>query len=1021
MPYDQKAVEAEVLRFWEDGKIPQRLAGQRTRGKKFFLLDGPPYANALPHVGHVKTTAFKDIWSRFMQMEGHTAYFQAGFDCHGLPTEVMVEKELGIKSKKDIEAIGIEKFDAACLAKVTNTEKAWMEYYRLLGAWRYYAEPYFTYQDYYIESGWWTVKRMHEKGLLAPGEKSVYWCPHCETSLSGYEVSDSYKDLEDSSVYVKFAIKGAKDEYLLVWTTTPWTLPSNAAIVILPEEMYVKAKVGGEHYWLAEKLADAVLKGKAGKDYEIVKKAKGAELDGMEYEPLLDIPAQKSLGRGARRVYLSIPILTNKKYKKHSLKHAKTEAEKKSDEVAGTVEREEYEEFVTVTDGTGLVHCAPGHGQTDHYVGKFYSIPFVSPVDEQGRFTDQVPEWKGQRVRDANDAIAAKLKAEGKMFFGEKIVHRAALCWRCKTPLVFRVSRQWYLKVDPLKETMLKENQRHVRWMPEYGKVKFHNWLVDREDWCISQQRYWGIPLPIWECADCGKIEVIGSRDELEEKSVGKLAAGDLKDLHRHAVDGIEIECGGCGSPAKRVKDILNVWFDSGIAPWASFGYPFKNKELFEGLFPADLVCESQDQIRGWFDSLMFASVGAFGKSSYQAVGLMGWVLDEKGDKMSKSLGNVVPAKEAIAKLSADVIRMYYCYEIAPWEVQKFSFKTAEEVRRAFAIFYNSYLFWQTYAGGPSPTAGSMQAQPIAGKTELSALKLAPEDEWILSRLATTAAKVRQNFSSFEFHLAGRALLNFAVEDLSRAYIKLIRDRVSTGAQADSHAALAVLRHCLAEFCKLVAPISPFVSEFVFQQVKTEAAESVHYCDYPSPDASFQNPRLEETFSMALAITEAVNSARQEAALKKRWPLAEVVVAGDGRVAVEDLQDVLCRLCNAQKVSFAKSEPEGMVSKDFRGGKAFISKTMDESLLKEAFFREFSRAIQSARKAAGLVVHDGIALSVHASPEVKPFLEESAERLKRDVGASKVEFAESDAGLKGDASAEAELEALKAKARFSKT
>ncbi|MFH1257809.1 MAG: isoleucine--tRNA ligase [Candidatus Micrarchaeota archaeon] len=1023
--YDQHDIEKQMLEFWEKQSIPQNIGKQRPGAKPFFLLDGPPYANAQPHVGHVKTTACKDIWSKYKQMQGFRSYLQAGFDCHGLPTEVMVEKELGIQDKRDIELIGIDKFDAKCLEKVLNTEKGWMEYYRRLGAWRFYSEPYFTYKDYYIESGWWTVKQLHEKGLLTEGEKPVYWCPHCETTLSGYEVSDSYKDMLDPSIFVKFKVKGREDEYLLVWTTTPWTLAANVAVVVHPEEDYVRAKVGNETYIIAEKRLAPILDEKLKVKYEVLEKFKGGELDGIEYEPLLDIPSQKELGPTGRKVHLSIVIMTSKKYKKHKLSHKKEEPKEGGvstpiqpekiiasltgkqktdvDKVTGTEEREEYEEFVSMAEGTGLVHCAPGHGQTDFFVGKYYGLPAVSPVDEAGKFTEKAGEFRGKFVKGADDEIIARLKETGKLLFSEKATHRAALCWRCKTPLIFRLSKQWYLKVEPIKEKLISENQKHVKWLPEYGKTKFHNWLVDREDWAISQQRYWGIPLPIWICGKCGKFDVIGGREELKQKSRAPLKDEELQDLHRHTVDKIELKCGNCSGTMARVKDILNVWFDSGIAPWASFGYPYKNKELFEGMFPVDLINESQDQIRGWFDSLMFTSVAAFGKAPYKTVSMMGWVLDEKGEKMSKSLGNVVPAMDGIQKLSADVIRMYYCYEIAPWDVQKFSYKTAEEVRRAFAILFNTYSFYKMYSGDSQ-----------IGAYEEAALKT--EDRWILGRLNILKMRMKEKMDAFEFHSAGRQMVSFLVNDFSRTYIKLIRDRVSSAENPqDKATCLALIRHIIMEYSKMLAPISPFISEYLYQHLKVASdPASVHYCDYPKIQEGSVDLELDAQFGTMMKISEAVNSLRQELKQKLRWPIEELSVSGDGQVeaAVKSIGEVIELMTNSEKINFGDNV--SYASKEFENGKVFIPRELSEGAILRAAFRELTRAVQAERKKNGLVVNDRIGLSVYSNdPKLQEYLGNMKQALASEVGASGVEISMKETDPQSGISASLDLKELK--------
>ncbi len=973
--YTVKELEEEVRAYWEKEKIPQK--SQEKKAKKFFLLDGPPYTNALPHIGHVKTTACKDIWSKYQHMNGLTSFLQPGFDCHGLPTEVMVEKELGITSKSDIEnKIGIAQFDAKCLEKAVNTEGKWVAYYKTLGSWRGYFEPYFTYKDYYIESAWWTVKKLHEKGLIVEGNRCIHWCPRCETSLSGYEVSDSYKDLQAPSIYIKFKVRNA-DENLLVWTTTPWTLPGNVAVSVHPEETYVRAKSENEVYILAKKRIESIEK-ETGKKFEIISEFPGSELDGLQYEPLLDIPSQKI--NGGHKVVLSIRIMTNKKYKKHSTG-------------ATQADLEEYQEFVTMDTGSGIVHTAVGHGPTDSYLGKYYNLPISSPVDEKGKFTKDAGEFAGLTTVKADPIIIEHLETRGKLFNVEYFTHRAAVCWRCKTPLIYRLSKQWYLKVDPIKEKILSENEK-INWLPESGKAAFQNWIADREDWCLSQQRYWGIPMPIWTCEKCGSREIIGSRRELAEKSAAKIKEKSLTDLHRHAVDKIVLKCSACGGKANRIKDIFTVWFDSGVAPWASLGYPFQNKELFESMFPMDMINESQDQVRGWFDSLMLCSVGAFDKTPYRAVSMMGWVVDEKGEKMSKSKGNVIFAEDGIAKIGADVVRLYFCSEVAPWEVQKFSFEQAKKAKQALSILWNTHSFFETYRNKNVLPLKDISKHPL-------------EDKWLISRLNTTVKNVNENMKKFEFHLAGRNLMQFIVEDFSRTYVKLVRNRMSLTADSETKKQCEqVFLHCLNTTVKLLAPISPFITEYLYQQLKMvtkEKNESVHFAEFPV--AGKENKELEEMFATALSITEAINACRQTSGIKLRWPIREVLVTGDVGVVVETLQEVLTKLNNCEKVSLTAKEPgKEFISKEFVKGKVFVSTKRDEELVRQSIYREVIRSIQAARKNVGLVVNNRIKLYVHTEDaNLLNYLKKTQKELAQHVGADEVIFAakggESDASV----------------------
>ncbi|MBI5036076.1 class I tRNA ligase family protein [Candidatus Micrarchaeota archaeon] len=895
--YDPQAVEQLVREAWKKEKVAQKLAENRQGAKKYYLLDGPPYVNSLPHVGHVKTTTCKDIWTRLRYMQGFNTFIQPGFDCHGLPVEVMVEKELGTQSKQDIEKMGVEEFDALCLKKVENNEKAWLRAYDALGAWRAYFEPYFTYKPYYIESAWWTLKRLHEKGFLVEGSKSIHWCPKCETALSGYEVSDSYKDVTDPSIYVKFKVKGKKNEFLLVWTTTPWTLPSNTALAVAGNEEYAKAKVGKEVYILAKKLVNKALAEDCQLEYEIIETFPGSKLDGLKYEPLVESEQQKEAvkNNSAYRVYMSIPIMVRKKYKKHkpteealsvaasmTAKHFGSDGQLKTVVRASDAgeEREEFEQFVTVEDGTGIVHTAPGHGQTD----------------------------------------------------------------------------------------------QDVNWMPSFGKDAFNNWVSEATDWCISQQRFWGIPIPIWVCDECGRKKVIGSVEELRQNAIKD--PGLLKDLHRHSVDSIALKC-ECGKQMRRIKDIFNVWYDSSISPWASLGYPFRNKELFESLTGdtiVDAINESQDQIRGWFYVLMFTGMAAFDKPAYRNVSMMGWVVDEKGEKMSKSVGNVVWAEDALKQVGADAIRLYYCWDVAPWDVQKFSLATAREVYKSLNILWNSLIFYESY-------------KPEKFKPSAPTL-LETEDKWLVSRLNTVTTEIIRHFELFEFHHVGRKLLDFTVNDFSRWYIKLIRDRAGEGDEE----CFNVLYHVLRQLSLLMAPITPFISDYLWRRLGGK--ESVHLQYYPTGEKG--DDQLEKIMDIAIQTTEAANAARTEAGIKLRAPVKRVCVVGDAGVekAVTSLQSIMLRSLNSLHVTYLDRAPEGnFAEKEFQFGKVYVDLERDEQLQQMEMFRELTRKIQENRKKAGLHVKDEISLKLQVSDsKFKAFLKKQENGLKNAVNAARVGF-----------------------------
>lgn len=972
--YNTKSIESAVQEYWEINSIPQKLSNFRRGMKKYYLLDGPPYINAEPHVGHVKTTVCKDVWTKYKYMKGFDTHLQAGFDCHGLPIEVIVQKELGIKNKKDIEKIGIEKFEQKCLEKILNNEKHWIEYYKKIGSWRGYYEPYFTYKKYYIESAWWTLQKMHEKGILVEGENPNYWCPTCETVLSGYEVSDSYKNVLDPSIYVKFRIKQKQNEYLLVWTTTPWTLPANAAVIVAPKEDYVKVKVlqGNltEYYIIAEKRVDAILNKEANLTYEIESKFKGTDLDGIEYEPIIKCKAQDN-AKNIRRIRLSVPVLASKQYKKHA-----------------TDSTESFTEFVNTTEGTGLVHCAPGHGLTDYYIGLHYNLPAISPVNEAGQFTEEVEQFKGKQVKESDKEIIEILENEGKILLYKKEAHPYPLCWRCKTALIFRMTKQWYLSIDTIKNKMIKYNE-NANWHPEFGKEAMRNWIEDAGDWCISRQRYWAIPIPIWKCSKCSQIKVIGSFEELIRKT--NEPVGELEDLHRHNIDELTIQCEECGGEAKRIKDVFDVWFDSGIAGWASRGYPFQNKEEFEKMKNVDMVCESQDQIRGWFYHLLFTYAAVFDETAFKGASLMGWVVDEKGLKMSKSIGNVVSANDAIEKVGSDALRLYYCSDISPYDVQKFSIKSATDSHKSLVILWNSINFCKTYR----KTKKQINSDEVI---QLAQNTTGTEDEWIISRLHSTIFEAEKALEKFDFHIAGRIITNFIVNDLSRTYIKIVRDTI----QEDENVSL-VLNHILMESLKLLAPLTPFISEYLYQELldeETEEARTIHTLFYPQINQKLINQKIEKTYKNSLQIIETINNLRQKFKLRNRWPLEYVKINSKEPYDAE----LIKKLANVDEIKEGKDFTEKALKTEEI--EIEIPDTLSKEQLEKAFFREIIRAIQAERKKTGYNVNQKIKIYVSKNQ----ILEGRKEELKKEVNAEEIIFG----SIKNEKAINVELEDLNA-------
>jgi isoleucyl-tRNA synthetase len=968
--YDPKAFEAEILKFWLDKKIPDKIVGFDAKRDKFYLLDGPPYVNGVPHAGHVKTTVAKDIWSKFMTMQGFSVWYQPGFDCGGLPIENAVEKKLGVKSKKDIEKIGIDRFFEECKKLAEGNKSIWLDMYKKLGAWRGWLDPYMTYKNYYLESGWWTVKQMYDRGLMVQGEKPLFWCPHCQTTLSGYEVTDSYADVTDYSIYVKYPLAGEEKTFIIIWTTTPWTLPSNVAIAVHPEETYVKVLVGDEKYILAEKRLEEAMKEMGIEKYTVLDKFPGSKLDHMKYEPVLDIPIQNELRKekNGHIIILSIPLFRKGISGKVLAK--------KGVSVDGSDIKAGMEHMVTMDTGSGCVHCAPGHGEEDYNIGVHYELPKPSPVDEEGKLMKETGIFAGLFVKDADPVMIDHLKKTGYLIKDIQITHSYPLCWRCKTPLIFRLSKQWFFRVEPIKSRMLEENEKVV-WLPDFARSRFDKWLENATDWAVSMQRYWGIPMPIWICKN-GHIEVIGSRKELREKATKELPE-DL-DLHKNVVDKVKIKCAHCKEEMDRVRDTMNVWFDSGISPWASLGYPFQNKEVFEKLWPVDLISESQDQIRGWFYSLMFCGVGSFDATPYRTVAMTGWTLDDKGEKMSKSLGNVVYAEDAMNTLGSDALRFYYCWNTAPWETQNFSLVSAKELRKTMDILWNCCMFAKNYS----------DHKLLEEKVSSADLKV--EDIWIISRVNSLAKSVTQDLENFKLHFVGRSISDFIMNDFSRWYIKIIRDRVSpwyTG--ADKKSAQFTMLYVFEVLTRLMAPITPFISEKIYRTLYPgKQPESIHLAAWPKHDEKLINEDLEMKMKVADQLIEAVNSLKQVSDIKLRWPLAQIYVKPDGdfeKAAVEQLAGIVKSLANVKEVNVVAKLPK-MAARKFEGGEVVLGNVLKD----EAMLREFMRRVQVMRKENKLNVNEKINLWLKGDQNVQNILKGFQSELRSGVGAESIYF-----------------------------
>ncbi|HIE41238.1 MAG TPA: isoleucine--tRNA ligase [Candidatus Aenigmarchaeota archaeon] len=996
MHYNPKEIEKEILEKWEKEKIPEKIVS--FSGNKFYLLDGPPYVNDQPHVGHILTTTFKDIWGKFKKMQGHSVWFQPGFDCGGLPIENKVEQKLNIKEKSDILKIGTEKFIKECNDFAKGNEKIWLETYKKLGAWRAYMIPYLTSENYYKESGWWAIKKIYEKGLLVKGKKPNFWCPRCETVLSGYEVTDAYKNISSPSIYIKFKIKN-KDEFLLAWTTTPWTLPANVALCIHPDEIYVKVKVNGEILILAKQRLE-VLK-ELNKKYEIIEEFKGKELEGTKYEPLLDIPLQKELEKieNAHKVVLSIQII-----KKRVASKIKTKKGIKGEEEIG--------HLVDISTGTGIIHIAPGHGTEDFKLGEHYNLPSPSPIDEKGKLDNSTGIFYGMYVNNANNEIINYLKNKNLLFNNTSIIHSYPLCWRCKTPLIYRKSSQWLLKLDLIRDKILEEIKK-IKWLPPHIEEQFRNIIESAPDWAITRQRFWGIPLPIWICKKCKKIKIIGSKEELRKEAIEKLDK-DF-DISVSVVDKIHLKC-SCGREMEREKAILDVWFDSGIAPFASIGYPFKNAELFQKLYPVDLVDESQDQLRGWFYTLMLCGISIFDNAPYRIVCCNGWTLDEKGEKMSKSLGNVIWGKEAYEVLGADLLRLYVCQSSAPWETRSFSFREAKTLQNKLNILWNLTNFIESYS---------------KNRTKVGNMNERLSNKWLLSKINSLVKEVTEDFENFRFHYAARKIIEFIVNDFSRTYIKLIRDDIDKET-------IEVMLYTLEKVIKILAPISPFITEYIYSKFFNG---SVHLAEWPKVEKTKIDEELEEKIKLAEEISTAINSERQKHNVKLRFPLKKVYIYGFKEVEniIGGVEGIIRILSNVKEIEFKEIENIKIKPNFARIGKKFGEKTKkvveiinklkienikdkikingselekedliidkgicegeefsegyvvleleeDEKLKKERFLRELIREIQKARKNLKLNVLDYITLYL----EDKEFIKEFEKILRKEVRAKEI-------------------------------
>lgn len=847
--------EKEVERFWADHGIFEKSIKDREGRPTYMFYDGPPTANGKPHIGHVLTRVIKDMIPRYRTMKGSMVPRKAGWDTHGLPVELEVEKLLGLDGKEQIEEYGLDPFISHCKKSVWKYKGMWEDFSATVGFWADMEKPYVTYENNYIESEWWALKQIWEKGLLYKGFKIVPYCPRCGTPLSSHEVAQGYKDVKEKSAVARFKVKG-EDAYILAWTTTPWTLPSNLALCVNPDEIYVKVKSGEYTYYLAKALCDTVLEG----EYTVLEEYKGKDLEYKEYEPLFDFSVEICEIQHKKAFYVVC------------------------------------DSYVTLTDGTGIVHIAPAFGEDDSKVGRRYDLPFVQLVDAKGEMTKETP-WEGTFCKKADPMVLKDLKTRGLLFSAPAFEHSYPHCWRCDTPLIYYARESWFIKMTEVKEDLIRNNNT-INWIPEsIGKGRFGDWLENVQDWGISRNRYWGTPLNVWEC-ECGHQHSIGSIEEL--KSMSGNCPGEIE-LHRPFIDEVTITCQKCTKQMKRVPEVIDCWFDSGAMPFAQHHYPFENQELFKQQFPADFISEAVDQTRGWFYSLLAISTLIFNEAPYKNVIVLGHVQDENGQKMSKSKGNAVDPFEALEEYGADAIRWYFYVNSAPWLPNRFHGKAVQEGQRKFmGTLWNTYAFFVLYANIDDFNATTYK---------LDYEKLSVMDKWLLSKLNTLIRDVDTNLENYRIPEAARALQEF-VDNMSNWYVRRSRERFwAQGMEQDKINAYMSLYTALVTVSKVAAPMIPFMTEEIYRNlvctIDKSALESVHLCDFPAVDESLIDKQLEKDMDEVLKIVVMGRAARNAANIKNRQPIGRMFVkAGSAlsRFYVEIIEEEL----NVKKVEFTE-------------------------------------------------------------------------------------------------------------------
>jgi len=978
--YETKESEKKIREFWEKERIYEKVKARNEKGGKLYFCDGPPYATGQIHPGTAWNKCLKDAMCRYWRSRGRNVRAKPGYDTHGLPIEVKVEQELGIRNKQEIEQkVGVGEFIKKCKAFATQYMGVMNGQFQRCGVWMDWEDPYITYRDRFIERSWATIRKAHEKGLLYRGVYVLPLCPRCETTMANYELE--YEEMDDPSLYMKFAVKGKENakerEYLVIWTTTPWTLVANMAVMVHPEYKYVKAKVGEEVWIVAKERLDALMAvtHELGVSPIILGEVSGKKLEGLEYEHPLAAKVPK-MAAAVHKVVLS-------------------------------------DEFVTLEDGTGLVHCAPGHGPQDFIIGKRYGIEIFCPVMANGVYDSSAGEYAGMHVKKANAEILAYLKEAGTLIHAGRITHRAAHCWRCKTQLIYISTDQWFISISKVKERMLAEVDR-IKWQPEHARTWFKDFVGNAPDWCISRQRFWGIPLPIWICGKegCGEIKVVGSASELPIK---------LDDLHKPGIDEVELKCAKCGGVMRRTPDVLDVWFDSGNAIWASL-----TDVEEKAWYPADFITEGKDQIRGWFYSLLGSGVVMNNEIPYKSILMHGFFMDEKGEKMSKSLGNFVPLEEILDKHGADAFRLWSLTSTV-WDDLRFNWNEIKEAAGVVGVLWNLQVYLERFYEKPKKESGKITHRL--------------EDAWLLSRMNEVTKEATAAFEAMKPHEAAYAVRKFVSEDLSRFYLKLAKKRISdahsakerngahfsggekSGGEDVDGAQDAIYRAILASI-KLLAPFTPFVSEACYQSFfrKYEKEESIALLPWPAYDEKAIDPLLEGQMKVAEQIVTSMANARQVAQVKLRWPLGEVLVESESAevgAAVQRLGAIICSLGNVKAVkTIAKgAAPSGYASADFANGKVWINPKLDAGLYSEAMGRELVRRVQTMRKEMNLVEKDEVIVHVHAPKDFVELVSKQKELVAKAVNAKKLEIKE---GAKLAGAKEWEIEEWKVSVKVEK-